>query len=115
MAWELAGRLLFPNWDVSYAIYGARFWMDRGSAWMNVWPGIDLLLGQLANMFGEPEAAVAIALKIQASSGWVWLAGSSTKEAIKLGRQSLAPIGAFIPRSLRPRASNILVENILNS
>ena len=38
VAWELAGRLLFPNWDVSYAIYGARFWMDRGSAWMNVWP-----------------------------------------------------------------------------
>ena len=60
VAWELAGRLLFPNWDVSYAIYGARFWMDRGSAWMNVWPGMDFLLGQLANMFGESEAAVSL-------------------------------------------------------
>lgn len=57
---ELAGRLLFPNWDVSYALYGARFWMDRGGPWMNVFPGLDLLLGSLARMFGQPEAAITL-------------------------------------------------------
>ncbi len=57
---ELAGRLLFPNWDVSYALYGARFWMERGGPWMNVWPGLDLLLGSLAQLVGQPELAITI-------------------------------------------------------
>jgi len=57
---ELAGRLLFPNWDVSYALYGARFWMERGGPWMNVWPGLDLLLGSLARIVGQPEAAITL-------------------------------------------------------
>ena len=57
---ELAGRLMFPNWDVSYALYGARFWMERGGPWMNVWPGLDLLLGSLARIVGQPEAAITL-------------------------------------------------------
>ncbi|NBU71572.1 MAG: hypothetical protein EBS53_08995 [Bacteroidetes bacterium] len=57
---ELIGRILFPNWDVSYALYGARFWMDRGGPWMNVWPGLDLFLGSLARLTGQPELAITI-------------------------------------------------------
>lgn len=96
MAWELAGRLLFPNRDVSYAIYGARFWMDRGSAWMNVWPGIDLLLGQLANLFGEPEAAVSlvgIALNVGATL-IVWAIGK------RLGLDRIIAISAALATGL---------------
>ena len=57
---ELAGRLVFPNWDVSYALYGARFVMDRGGPWMNVWPGMDLVLGGLGHLLGQPEAAITL-------------------------------------------------------
>ncbi len=57
---ELLGRRLFPNWDVSYALYGARFAMERGGPWMNVWPGMDLLLGQLGRLMGQPEAAITV-------------------------------------------------------
>ena len=57
---ELLGRRLFPNWDVSYALYGARFTMERGGPWMNVWPGMDLLLGGLGRLLGQPEAALTL-------------------------------------------------------
>jgi len=57
---ELAGRLLFPNWDVSYALYGARFWMDRSGPWMNVWPGLDLIWGSMARLLNQPEAAITL-------------------------------------------------------
>ena len=60
VAVELLGRRLFPNWDVSYALYGARFVIERGGPWMNVWPGMDLLLGQLGRLFGQPEAAITL-------------------------------------------------------
>lgn len=57
---ELCGRQFFPNWDVSYALYGARFYMDRGSPWMNVWPGMDILLGNLSAVLRQPEAAITL-------------------------------------------------------
>jgi hypothetical protein len=57
---ELAGRLLFPNWDVSYALYGARFWMDRSGPWMDVWPGLDLMWGSIARLLNQPEAAITL-------------------------------------------------------
>ena len=57
---ELAGRLIFPNWDVSYALYGARFWMDRSGPWMNVWPGLDLIWGSIARLLNQPEAAITL-------------------------------------------------------
>jgi len=60
VAVELVGRQLFPNWDVSYALYGARFVMERGGPWMNVWPGMDLLLGGLGRLLGQPEAAITV-------------------------------------------------------
>jgi len=106
VAWELAGRLLFANWDVNYAIYGARFWMDQGSAWMNVWPGIDLLLGQLANVFGEPEAAVSlvgIALNVGATL-IVWAIGKrlsldrilNISAALATGLWFKPPLGGWV-------------------
>jgi len=58
--WEVIGRLMFPNWDVSYVLYGARFWMDRDGPWLSVWPGLDLLLGEIAKKIGQPEAAITI-------------------------------------------------------
>ena len=60
VAVELLGRRLFPNWDVSYALYGARFVIERGGPWMNVWPGMDLLLGRLGGLLGQPEAAITL-------------------------------------------------------
>lgn len=57
---ELCGRQFFPNWDVSYALYGARFYMDRGGPWMNVWPGMDILSGSLATVLRQPEAAITL-------------------------------------------------------
>ena len=60
MITELCGRQFFPNWDVSYALYGARFYMDRGSPWMNVWPGMDILLGNLSAFLRQPEAAITL-------------------------------------------------------
>ena len=57
---ELIGRLIFPNWDVSFVLYGARFWMDRDGPWLSVWPGLDLLLGEIAKKIGQPEAAITI-------------------------------------------------------
>lgn len=58
--WELIGRLLFPNWDVSFVLYGARFWMDRDGPWLSVWPGLDFLSGEIAKKIGQPEAAITI-------------------------------------------------------
>ena len=60
VAVELLGRRLFPNWDISYALYGARFVIERGGPWMNVWPGMDLLLGRLGGLLGQPEAAITL-------------------------------------------------------
>ena len=55
---ELTGRYLFPNWDINYLLYGARFYMDNQAPWMDVWTGIDTLNGIIAMRLGSPELAI---------------------------------------------------------
>lgn len=73
---------------------------------MNVWPGIDLLLGQLANVFGEPEAAVSlvgIALNVGATL-IVWAIGKrlsldrilNISAALATGLWFKPPLGGWV-------------------
>ncbi|KZR90674.1 hypothetical protein [Synechococcus sp. MIT S9508] len=55
---ELLGRFLFPNWDVNYLIYGARYYMENGAPWMDVWTGLDTINGIIGHLLGSPELAI---------------------------------------------------------
>lgn len=65
---ELIGRYIFPNWDVNYLVYGARFYIDNQAPWMDVWMGIDTINGMIATVLNSPELAItAIGLLLAVS------------------------------------------------
>ena len=57
---EIAGRKLFPNYDINYLLYGARLYMANDVPWMDVWPGLDLIHGYIGRFTGTPEASILI-------------------------------------------------------
>lgn len=55
---EVAGRLLFPNYDINYLVYGARFYSEHGAPWMDVWPGLDIIHGALSVAIASPDLSI---------------------------------------------------------
>lgn len=58
---DILGRLLFPNYDINYLIYGANYVNTNKLPWMDVWTGIDLIYGSLSFLATNAENAVLLA------------------------------------------------------
>jgi hypothetical protein len=58
--YEVLGRLLFPNYDINYLIYGANYFSQNKLPWMDVWTGIDVIHGSISSLFSNTEIALLL-------------------------------------------------------
>ena len=57
---EIWGRLLFPNGDVRFILYGIHSWILDQAIWMWESPGLNYYFGTLGALLNNPELAITI-------------------------------------------------------